>query len=61
MSEILSLKELSECLKIPKNTLYKLSEASQIPSFKVGKQLKFKMNIINSWIEKSERKESRGK
>ena len=61
MSEILSLKELSEYLKIPKSTLYKLSEANQMPSFKVGKQLRFRMSAINSWIEKRERTKKRGK
>ena len=56
MSGIFSLNDLSAYLKIPKSTLYKLSEANQIPSFKVGKQLRFRKSAINRWIEKSERK-----
>jgi excisionase family DNA binding protein len=56
MSEILSLNELSEYLKIPKSTLYKLSEANQIPSFKVGKQLRFRKSAIDRWIVMKEKK-----
>jgi len=60
MSEILSLNELSEYLKIPKSTLYKLSEANQIPSFKVGKQLRFRKSAIDRWIMTREKKKRKG-
>lgn len=54
MSEILSLNELAEYLKIPKSTLYQLSEAGKIPSFKVGKQLRFRRDAIDKWIATEE-------
>ena len=54
MSEIFDLNELSGYLKIPKSTLYKLSEAGKIPSFKVGKQLRFRRGAIDKWIATEE-------
>jgi len=59
MAEIFNLNELSEYLRIPKSTLYKLSEAGKIPCFKVGKQLRFRKTAIDKWI--SEQEKSRNK
>ena len=56
MSDIFDLNELSGYLKIPKSTLYKLSEAGKIPSFKVGKQLRFRKSAIDKWITGEENK-----
>jgi excisionase family DNA binding protein len=56
MSEIFDLNELSGYLRIPKSTLYKLSEAGKIPSFKVGKQLRFRKGAIDKWIADEENK-----
>ena len=55
MNDIMSLNELSEYLRTPKSTLYKLSEAGKIPSFKVGKELRFKKASIDKWIEQQEK------
>ena len=49
MDDILSLNELSGYLKIPKSTLYKLSEAGKIPSFKAGGQWRFDKTEIQKW------------
>ena len=51
----MSLNELSEYLRTPKSTLYKLSEADKIPSFKVGKELRFKRGSIDRWIGQQEK------
>ena len=62
MNDIMSLNELSEYLRTPKSTLYKLSEAGKIPSFKVGKELRFKGASIDKWIgqqEKAKKKKRR--
>lgn len=59
MVEILSLNELSKYLRIPKSTLYKLSESGKIPSFKVGKQLRFRKSTIDNWITKEEKRKAR--
>lgn len=48
--DILTLDELSAYLKIPKGTLYKLCENGSLPTFKVGKQLRFRKGDIEKWI-----------
>jgi excisionase family DNA binding protein len=53
-SGILTLNELCRYLKIPKPTLYRLSENGTIPSFKVGKQLRFRKKAIDKWIDRQE-------
>jgi len=58
MNKILSLNELAEYLRISKSTLYQLSEAAKIPSFKVGKQLRFRKNAIDKWIAKEEKQKA---
>ena len=55
MNDIMSLNELSEYLRTPKSTLYKLIEAGKIPSFKVGKELRFKRTSIDKWIAQQEK------
>lgn len=55
MDDIMSLNELSDYLRTPKSTLYKLTEAGKIPSFKVGKELRFKKISIDKWIEQQEK------
>jgi len=55
MNDIMSLNELAEYFRTPKSTLYKLSEAGKVPSFKVGKELRFKRASIDRWIEQQEK------
>ena len=51
--EILTIQELSDYLKVPVSTLYKLVREGAIPSFKVGKHWRFHMAAIDRWIAKS--------
>jgi excisionase family DNA binding protein len=39
--EILNIREVSDYLKIPVSTLYKLVQEGRIPAVKVGKHLRF--------------------
>lgn len=55
-SGILTLNELCKYLKIPKPTLYRLVENGTLPSFKVGKQLRFRKKAIDRWIVSKEKK-----
>lgn len=52
MSEILTIKQVSDFLKVNERTIYKLAKCGEIPSFKVGGQWRFKKIDIDSWIEK---------
>ncbi len=49
-----TLNEVTKYLKIPKSTLYKLSEKGQIPSVKIGKQLRFRKSSLNQWLSDKE-------
>ena len=48
--EILTIQELSDYLKVPVSTLYKLVGEGAIPSFKVGKHWRFQKDAIDRWI-----------
>ncbi len=49
-----STKEVSQYLKIPRGTIYKLSQKGEIPSVKIGKQLRFRKSSIDKWITQKE-------
>ena len=53
--EFFTIKELSDYIRIPKNTLYKYTQGKKIPCFKVGLQLRFRKDSIDKWIAKMER------
>ena len=45
---------VSRYLNIPKSTIYKLSQKNEIPSVKIGKQLRFRKSSIDKWITEKE-------
>lgn len=49
-SEFLNLQEVAAYLKIAKSTLYKLSQKGDLPSVKIGKQLRFRKSSIELWL-----------
>jgi len=49
--EILTIEELSEYLKIPRSTLYKLCQEGRIPSQKVGRHWRFRKSTIDKWLD----------
>tara|TARA_R110001583_G_scaffold61445_3_gene181546 strand:+ start:3225 stop:3404 length:180 start_codon:yes stop_codon:yes gene_type:complete len=50
-SEILTIQEVAEYLKLNEKTAYRLASEKKIPGFKVGGSWRFKRDDINSWIE----------
>ncbi len=48
---LLNIKELSEYLGIPVNTLYCWVSSGKIPKVKLGRLVKFDIQDINQWIE----------
>lgn len=38
------------CIKLP--TVYRLAKTGQIPSYKIGRQLRFRSEEINTWLER---------
>lgn len=51
-SEILTIREVAEYLKINEKTAYRFAAEGKIPGFKVGGAWRFKRNDIEKWIEK---------
>jgi len=48
---ILTVDELSDYLKIPKSTIYKLVRERKIPSQKIGRHWRFRKEAIDHWLE----------
>jgi excisionase family DNA binding protein len=48
--KIITIKELSELLKINKKTLYNWAELGQIPCIKLNGCLRFNVDDIHAWI-----------
>ncbi len=55
-----TMNELSQYLKIPKSTIYKLAEYNDLPSCKIGKQLRFRKSSIDNWLSQKEFRHRRG-
>ncbi len=54
---ICNIKELSIYLQTSIPQIRKLVREKKIPHFRVGNRIKFDLNEINKWIEKSQEKE----
>ena len=49
--DIFTINELSEYLKIPKSTVYKLCQEGKIPGQKVGRHWRFRRETIDQWLD----------
>ena len=58
-SEILNIKEVSEYLKIPVSTIYKLVQDGKVPAIKVGKHWRFMKKDLDHLFDQKERLNSR--
>ena len=59
--DILSLEELCKYLKLTKSTIYKLTQRGEIPSSRIGKQLRFRRSRIEEWLDQRERQSKKRK
>ena len=50
--EIMNIKEVSEYLKIPISTVYKLAQSGEVPAVKVGKHWRFMKKDLDHLFEK---------
>lgn len=53
--KVFTIVELSEYLKIPKSTLYKLVRSGALPCLKVGKHWRFHKDAIDAWLTNQDR------
>lgn len=53
--EIMTIKEVSEYLKLAEKTAYRLAAEGRLPGFKVGGSWRFKHSDIEKWIEQNKK------
>ena len=49
---IMTVKEVSEYLKVHPSTVYKLLRAGDLPAFRIGTDWRFKADAIDRWCAK---------
>lgn len=55
--DILTIKELSDYLKVSEKTIYRMLSRAEIPAFKMGASWRFKKSKIEDWIKAREKPE----
>ena len=60
-SEILTLREVADYLKVADRTIYRLASAKKIPAFKVGGTWRFSRLDIDAWIKQQSAVEQFGR
>ena len=46
---VLTVRELSEYLRVHPTTVYRLLRAKQLPGFRVGSEWRFSIDVIDRW------------
>ncbi len=49
-SEIMTVKELAEYLKVAPQTVYRKFRRGELPGAKIGKAIRFKRDVIDGWL-----------
>ena len=52
--EFCTAEEVSNYLRIPQSTIYKLAQDKVLPGFKVGKHWRFRIETVLEWIKQQE-------
>jgi len=60
MTDILTIREVAEYLKLNEKTTYRLVAERKIPGFKVGGAWRFRKAEIDRWIKQQEGKACQG-
>jgi len=55
MDKWLTLEQIAEYLQMSTSSIYKMAQAKKIPSYKVGRQWRFKKEEIDKWVEKKKK------
>ena len=50
---ILTVDEISDYLKIPRSTIYKLVREGKIPAQKIGRHWRFRKEAVDSWLSET--------
>jgi len=52
--KVLTVRELSEYLRVHPTTVYRLLRARQLPGFRVGSEWRFSIDMIDRWRSEEE-------
>lgn len=55
-TDIMTIREVAEYLKIAEKTAYRLAAEGELPGFKVGGSWRFRQADIHKWIDKGAKK-----
>ncbi|MCB9946159.1 MAG: helix-turn-helix domain-containing protein [Geminicoccaceae bacterium] len=58
-TDVMTIREVAEYLKLTEKTAYRLAAEGEIPGFKIGGSWRFRKGDIDAWIEA--RKQQGGK
>lgn len=50
LSELMTVEEVSQFLRIPISTVYKLAKNGEIPALKIGRHWRFHRPLLDKWI-----------
>lgn len=50
MDEIMTIEEVAKYLKLKPQTIYTWAQSGKIPAAKIGKEWRFRKDIIDSWF-----------
>ena len=56
IDEILTIKEVSQYLKLAEKTAYRLASDGKLPGFKVGGAWRFRQTEVDLWIQEQEQR-----
>jgi excisionase family DNA binding protein len=51
LGTVMTIEELSDYLRIPRSTLYKLAQEGKVPCKKVGRHWRFRKEAIDRWLD----------
>ena len=51
-TEVLTIKEVAEYLKVNERTIYRLAASNDLPGFRVGNAWRFKRSDLEAWVLK---------
>lgn len=57
-SDIMTMKEVAEYLKLNEKTAYRLASEGKIPGFKIGGSWRFEKNDLDEWIKQQKGKKN---
>jgi excisionase family DNA binding protein len=56
LTEIMTVKEVANYLKMKPVTIYKLAKQGKIPAFRVASFWRFKKDLIDKWLDEETKK-----